>query len=207
MTAPGGQLQKADVRAQESRGPVAVPGVGDHWGVALTLGIITLALGIVLSFRPDATLKFLAVVIAIEFLLSGVLSIVSAVSPGPREPALRVLVALSGIVAVLVGLVCLRAPQQTLALVGLVLGLWWVLQGLVDVVRTLMPGSVSVEPRAWTLLRGLVTAGVGSFVLLNPTMSLKVLLVVVAIWLYATGLLTLVAALAMRSAQRRAHAG
>ena len=204
MTAPGGQLHATDVGTREPGGSVPAPGVGDHWGIVLTFGIVTLGLAVVLSFRPDATLKFLAVVIAIEFLLRGLLNLVGAVRPGPRDSAVRVLLALSGIVAVLVGLVCLRAPQQTLALIGLVLGLWWVLQGLVDVVHALMPGSVSVEPRAWTLLRGLITAGVGAFVLLDPQMSLKVLLVVVALWLYATGLLTVLAALAMRSAQHRA---
>lgn len=198
MTASGGV---AGTTGDQPRG-TAVPAVVDHWGVVLGLGIVTVGLGVVLTFRPDATLRFLAVVVAIEFLLSGLVSIASAVSPGPKDGTLRVLAALSGIIGVLVGLVCLRAPQQTLAVIGLVLGLWWVLRGLVEVVRALMPGSVSPDPRAWLLFSGVVTAGAGLVVLLDPETSLKFLLVLVAVWLYVKGGIAIVAALGMRSAGR-----
>jgi len=177
--------------------------VADHWGLVLGLGILSVLLGIVLSVWPRATLGLLAVLVALQLLASGVLSLVAAIGSGALDRSTRTLVGLSGIVAVLLGLVCLRAPQQTLAVIALLIGLWWVFKGLVDVVRSLAPVATSTTPRLWTLLVGIVTAVAGGFVVLYPEISFSVLLVVVEVWLFAYGFLTIVTAFGMRSAAER----
>src|SRR5688500_14901042 len=52
----------------------------DHWGLVLTYGLITIGLGLVLVLWPDETLKVLAVLIGIQFILTGIFRLVLAVA-------------------------------------------------------------------------------------------------------------------------------
>jgi uncharacterized membrane protein HdeD (DUF308 family) len=176
-----------------------------QWRGPLGLGVATVALGIVLSVWPEATLRVLAVVIAIQLLATGLINMVAALASPTADSAVRVLLVVSGIIAVIVGLVCLRAPQQTVALLGLILGLWWTFKGLIEMVRA-VSGAVT-GARGATFGLGLVTTAAGAFVLLDPHLSFTILLVVVEVWLFAFGFLTIAAALTERSEERRSFSG
>lgn len=173
------------------------------WRPALALGAATVGLGIVLSVWPEATLRVLAVVVAIQLLVTGLVSIVGSALSREADSTTRVLATLSGIVAVLVGLVCLRAPQQTVMLLGLVLGLWWVFKGLAEIIRAVTATTAPSSSRGVTFGIGLVTGAAGAYVLLNPHVTLTILLVVVEVWLFAFGFLTIAAALVERADERR----
>jgi len=190
-------------RAASSRAPADTPSaVADHWGVVLALGILTVALGILLSVWPRATLGLLAVLVSIQLMITGLMSLVSAVSSRTLDRSARALVGLSGIIGVLLSLVLLRAPQQTLVVISLLIGLWWVFKGLVDVVRALAQGSRSGSSWIWDTVVGALTAVVGAVVVLNPQMSFGVLLVIVEVWLFGYGFLTIVSAFGMRAVSR-----
>lgn len=194
----------APTRAAPSRagGMLDAPG---QWRGPLGLGVATVTLGIVLSVWPEATLRVLAVVIAIQLLATGLINMVAALASPTADSAVRVLLVVSGIIAVIVGLVCLRAPQQTVALLGLILGLWWTFKGLIEMVRA-VSGAVT-GARGATFGLGLVTTAAGAFVLLDPHLSFTILLVVVEVWLFAFGFLTIAAALTERSEERRSFSG
>jgi uncharacterized membrane protein HdeD (DUF308 family) len=179
--------------------------LADHWVLLLTLGVVTVGLGIVLSIWPGPTLRLLAVLVSLQLLVTGLVSIVGAVASQTADRGARTITGIAGIVGVLVGLVLLRAPQQTVVVVGLLVGLWWVFKGLVDVVRALSPGgAVAVRPRGWAVAIGLFTAAAGTFVVLNPEVSFTLLLVVVQVWLFGYGFLTILAAVTLRAAEPRA---
>jgi uncharacterized membrane protein HdeD (DUF308 family) len=61
--------------------------------------------------------------------------------------------------------------------------------------------------RGATFGLGLVTTAAGAFVLLDPHLSFTILLVVVEVWLFAFGFLTIAAALTERSEERRSFSG
>jgi uncharacterized membrane protein HdeD (DUF308 family) len=206
MSVPEREESLAVVEESGAPGPVRTSGpsaVADHWGLVLALGILTVGLGIVLSVWPKATLGLLAVLVSLQLMLSGLVSLVSAVGSRTLDRSAKALVGLSGIIAVLLSLVLLRAPQQTLVVVSLLVGVWWVFKGLVDVVRALADGSRSGTPWVWNLAVGGLTAIVGAVVVLNPQMSFGVLLVIVEVWLFGYGFLTIVAAFGMRAAAAR----
>ena len=196
MTAP------TRAAARHTGGLLEAPG---QWRGPLGLGVATVALGIVLSVWPEATLRVLAVVVAIQLLATGLITLVTALAIPAVDSAVRVLLMVSGIIAVIVGLVCLRAPQQTVALLGLILGLWWTFKGLIEMVRA-VTGTVTTA-RGATFGLGLVTTAAGAFVLLDPQLSFTILLVVVEVWLFAFGFLTIAAALTERSEERRTFSG
>jgi uncharacterized membrane protein HdeD (DUF308 family) len=178
--------------------------VADHWGIVLALGVVTIGLGTALAIWPKASVTVLAVLVALQLMASGLVSLVSAVGSRTLDRGARTLVGLSGILAVLLSLVLLRAPQQTLVAVSLLVGLWWVFKGLVDIVSTLAHELQTGEPWLWNATRGALTAVVGAVVVLNPKMSFGLLLVIVQVWLIGYGFLTIVTALGMRSARQGA---
>jgi uncharacterized membrane protein HdeD (DUF308 family) len=77
--------------------------VREAWSVVLALGIVTAGCGLVLTFWPEATLRILALIVAVQLLLTGLAGIVGAVAGGNVDRGVRALVVLSGILSVLLG--------------------------------------------------------------------------------------------------------
>jgi uncharacterized membrane protein HdeD (DUF308 family) len=121
----------------EALTPPPLPGadrIADHWGLVLTYGLVSIGLGLVLAVWPGETLVVCAVLIAIQILVSGVLRIVVAIGARGLDGGVRALHGLIGGLAIIVGLLCLRDPVQTLLVIGILLEVWWVDSGVVDVV-------------------------------------------------------------------------
>ena len=118
-----------------------IPGlqrVADHWGLVVAYGVVTFGLGVLLAAWPGRTLVVCAVIFAIQLLVSGTVRIVTAIASGHIDGWIRALSGLSGAVAVIVGLLCLRDPLQTLLVVGLLLGAWLLVCGMVDLMSALV---------------------------------------------------------------------
>jgi uncharacterized membrane protein HdeD (DUF308 family) len=199
-------MSESDAMSDRSPGsmPEFMTRLSDAWGLVLAYGLLTLGLGIALAVWPGETLKVCAVLIAIQLLASGVLRFIAALA-GKAEGGLRVLMGLSGALAFIVGLIVLRHPLQTLLAIGLILGAWWVLSGVVDIVGAFLspvPGR-----RMWDILSGLVSIVAGGFLLVDPSLSLGVLVLVLSVWLIVTGALTTVAALRLRGLGHARPAG
>jgi len=196
--------------AAATAGPGRVPGYGvgpmadlvDHWGLLLTYGLVTIGLGVVLAAWPDETLKVVAILIGIQLIITGVFRIVLAIASRSLDTSARALVGLFGALALVVGLLCLRDPVQTILAIGIILGVWWLAAGVIDMIGAIRDeGSTR---RGWDLAMGAVTALLGLFLLINPELSLGVLVVVICVWLFAYGFLAVVAALMLRGADRGA---
>ena len=90
--------------------------------------------GILALVFPDITLLALALIAGINLLLLGALSLVDSFSDDGDTGA-RVLAAVLGLLGIMAGLVVMRRPGESLLAVLLVLGIWLVVTGIVDLVR------------------------------------------------------------------------
>ena len=107
-----------------------------------------------------------------------------------------------------VGLLVLRDPVHTLLAMGILLGVWWVVSGVVDVVAALV--SPVAGRWGWDVVTGVVSILAGGFLLVDPHLSLGVLVVVICAWLFLIGGAALVIAFRLRSEQHHqtaAHVG
>lgn len=172
----------------------------DHWGLVLTYGLVTIGFGLVLALWPDETLKVLAVLIGIQFVLTGAFRLVLAVASRSLDGGARAVTGLFGALAIVLGLLCLRSPLQTVLVISMILGVWWLAAGLVDIVGALR--SSESHRRGWDLGLGALSALAGTFLLVNPEVSLGVLVIVTCVWLFSYGFIAVVAALVLRSEQR-----
>ena len=181
-----------------------IPGlqrVADHWGLVVGYGVVTFGLGVLLAAWPGRTLVVCSVIFAIQLLVSGTVRIVTAIASGHIDGWIRALSGLSGAVAVIVGLLCLRDPLQTLLVVGLLLGAWLLVCGMVDLMSALV-GAGSGN-RVWGPIIGLVELVAGAYLMVNPELSLGALVVVSVAWLLSVGTIAVIAGFALRSERGR----
>lgn len=148
----------------------------------ITMGVLTALAGVAILAWPDATIKVIAVVFGLFVLVNGVFRLVSALAAEGPAGGSRVLLALLGVVSILVGILILRHPFQTLAVVTLLLGMYWVVSGVVELVHAL--GSPGIPGRGWAIGAGSVTLIAGIVLLAYTSASVTVL-----VWLAGLELL------------------
>jgi uncharacterized membrane protein HdeD (DUF308 family) len=182
--------------------------VGRHWGWLLASGIITVAAGIVALAWPGITLLVVAIVFGIELVVLGIYRFVAAFGPD-MSPGNRILYALLGVLSLIIGLYALRHVFITLVALALLLGIFWVVNGTVELFAAI--SHREMPHRGWTSVMGILSIIAGLILLAYPGISLVVLSVIVSIWLLVFGIMQISVAWQIRSAghrtsQREAHA-
>jgi uncharacterized membrane protein HdeD (DUF308 family) len=173
--------------------------VGRHWGWALVFGIITVLAGIVALAWPGPTLVVLAVVFGIELVVLGIFRFVAAFGHDGTAGT-RVLYALLGVLSLIVGLYAVRHVLVTLLALALLLGIFWVVNGAVELFAAL--SHREMPHRAWTGVLGAVSVLAGIILLAYPGLSLTVLAVIVSVWLLLFGFMEINVAFRARSARQ-----
>lgn len=102
---------------------------GTYWGLLLLRGVIDLGVGLAAVFWPDITVWVLVVLIGIELLIGGLVSLVTAFRV-PKELEQRSHFMWRGIVSIVGGLILLVWPGQTVMVLAVVLGIYLVVMGL-----------------------------------------------------------------------------
>lgn len=172
--------------------------LADHWGLVLAYGLVTLGLGISMLVWPEETVVVFAVLVSIQLILGGVFRIVTALGMSKyTDGPMRVLVGLTGGVALVVGLLVLREPLQSVVVLGMILGVWWLIVGVIDVITAFV--SPSGRGRGWDITIGVISMLAGGFLIVYTDVSLTFLVVFVGIWLVLAGALATFAAFRLRS--------
>jgi uncharacterized membrane protein HdeD (DUF308 family) len=180
------------------RPPPAVLLMITSWQATLILGLITLVLGVIVTAHPNGSLNVLAVLIGIAALVLGLFHLIRAFDRTARH---RAWLGTAGLVFVLLGVVLIRHLHLTLALIGLLVGLTWIVQGIAGLMSAVTGPR---EGAVWWGVFGALSLIAGIVVIASPEASVTVLAVLVGIWLLVMGLLEIVAALILQHAQSTA---
>ena len=185
---------------QEMMDPLGI--VGRHWAWALAFGVLTAILGILVVVWPHISLLVATIFFAIQLIISAVFRFVWAFAAPVAEGWARVLMVIVAILSLIAGLFLLRDPVLGVFLLGLVLGIYWVSTGIVDVLTAI---GYRELPRRWLIvLTGVLAIVAGIIVVANPVTSLLFLAWVLGIWLVLFGIITIVRAIMLRGAARPA---
>jgi|SRR4029453_1283650 uncharacterized membrane protein HdeD (DUF308 family) len=171
-------------------------GIGRHWGWVLAFGIVTLVLGLLVLAWPDRTVVVIAVLFGLQLVLAGIFRFVAALASDDESGGTRVLLALLGVLSFIVGLYALRHVLVTVAALALLLGIFWIVHGAVEVFAAL--SHRTMRSRGWTIFMGLLSIVAGVVVLVYPGISLVTLAVVLGIWLLVFGVMEIVLAFRLR---------
>jgi uncharacterized membrane protein HdeD (DUF308 family) len=154
-------------------------------GMAIALGLVTLVLGILVIAWPGETLLVVAVLVGIQLLVAGIFRLIAAFMQRDAHWGGRLLYLAGGLLTVIAGILCLRSPFLTISVIALILGLTWVVSGVIEIFQAFGPHRPSW---LWRLVSGCVTTLAGIVVLAFPVTSLVglawfvgVLLVVIAV--------------------------
>ena len=171
--------------------------VGRHWGWVLGFGIVTFVLGILALAWPGRTLIVVAIVFGAQLVIMGIFRFVSAFASSDLTGGTRVLLALLGVLSLIIGLYAVRHILVTLLALALLLGIFWVVNGAVELFSAL--SHRGMQGRGWTAFMGILSVVSGVIVLAYPGISLRVLAVVLSIWLLVYGVMLILLAAQIRS--------
>ena len=177
--------------------------VGRHWGWVLGFGIVTFVLGILALAWPGRTLIAVAVVFGAQLVVMGIFRFVSAFASADLTGGTRVLLALLGVLSLIIGLYAVRHVLVTLLALALLLGIFWVVNGTIELFSAL--SHREMQGRGWTAFMGLLSIASGIIVLAYPGISLRVLAVVLSIWLLVYGVMLILLAFQVRPPAGLSH--
>ena len=181
----------ADVLARASR----------HWGWMMAFGIISLLAGVTVLVWPGRTLIVVAVLFGVQLVVTGIFRFVAAFASEDLTGGTRVLLAVLGVLSLIIGLYAVRHVLVTLLALALLLGIYWIVNGAVELFMAL--SARGVAGRGWTVVTGVISVLAGLLVLVYPAISLLTLVVVLSAWLLVLGLMEITLAIRARSAGRR----
>jgi uncharacterized membrane protein HdeD (DUF308 family) len=171
--------------------------VGKHWGWFLAFGILTVALGVAVLIWPGHTLVAVAVLIGVQLIIAGIFRFVAAFA-FDLSGGTRVLLAVLGVFSLIIGLYAVRHILITLLALTLVLGIFWIVNGVVEVFTAL--SHKELANRGWTGFMGALSIVAGIIVLLWPALTLLALAIVIGVWLLIFGFMEITLAFRVRTA-------
>ena len=171
---------------------VADVGASRWWWVAY--GVLSILAGIAAMAWPGVTLLALAVLLAVQLFVLGIFRVVAAFAVPDTSTGMRVLAIVVGILSVIVGVICLRSPLQTIVVLTLVLGAFWLVHGLVEIVTGI--AGRGDRGRAWTIVGGVIGVLGGIVVLSAPVTSAVALAWVLGVLLVVHGIVAVVSGFA-----------
>jgi uncharacterized membrane protein HdeD (DUF308 family) len=163
------------------------------WQATVFLGVLTLILGVIVSFHPTGSLNVLAVLLGVLMILSGIFHLIRVFDP---EELHRVWLGVAGLLFIVIGVVLIRHLHLTRSIIGLIIGITWIVQGLAALIGGISGGVR--EGRAWWITFGIVSLIAGIVVAATPASSLNVLAVLLGIWFVIMGIFEIIGGFLLR---------
>ena len=159
--------------------------VGKAWWWPAIFGVVSIVAGLLALAWPGRTLLVLAVLFGIELIFWGIYRLVGAIAFGDESGGARVLWAIMGVLSLLIGFYSLRHIVITLLSLGLLLGIFWLVDGIGLVVSA--AEHRGMPSRGLSLLSGVLGIIAGLILLFWPGLSLLTLALLAGIWLLVVG--------------------
>lgn len=157
------------------------------------IGLAAVVAGATLLIIPGKTLQFLAVVLGIYFIVSGIIRAVTAIVSPALPAGWRVLDVMIGVLLTIGGIIFIEnsaaSAAMTVLFVTLMVGIGWILEGVMALV-----GSWSAPQSGWAIFAGVLSVVAGIIVLFMPMQSSIVIIIFTAISLLVLGAASLVRA-------------
>ena len=170
------------------------------WWLPLVFGVAALGVGIFFVVSPHETLSTFTAIAGIFVLVDGVIAIIVSIF-GSGES--RGMLALMGVLSAIAGLILIKKPFETLVVFTLIVGVWFVVAGIVRAVSAFDSG----EARGGNLLIALLDLVAGAVILAWPDLSLATLAVIIGIVLIVRGALFIAAGWQLRTLDRALGTG
>jgi uncharacterized membrane protein HdeD (DUF308 family) len=179
------------------------PRLDTNWWVPLIFGLISVGLGIWLFLYPNVAVQTVAIILAIDIIIFGVVLIMAGFALGSGV-AVTILLVIAGVLSIVAGSMLLVAPQlQRADTVVFVAGLFFLFTGVIETVSSLFN---RVEGWGWTLLAGVLSIVAGILVLNNEIVGAITIAFLFASWMIVMGVVRIAMAFQMRAGEKEVNA-
>jgi len=168
-------------------------GVIGAWQTTVIVGVATVIIGLIVSFHPSATLNVIAVLLGLLMIVSGLYHLIRMFSSAESH---RLWLGISGLLFIVLGVVLIRHLHLTVAIIGLIVGISWIVQGLSALAGGAAAGSRA--GRGWWIVFGIISLIGGIVIVAVPVASVTALAVLVGIWFIVEGLAEIAGGLMLR---------
>jgi uncharacterized membrane protein HdeD (DUF308 family) len=174
------------------------------WWLVMLFGLAVFCVGAFFVISPHETLSTFTVIAGIFLLVDGLLAILGSIFTRSEG---RGLLAMIGVLSVIAGLVLIKKPFDTLVVFVLILGVWFIVAGVVRFVEAIG----ELDRRAANMGVAILDMIAGIVILSWPSLGLATLAVIIGIVLLLRGAVFIAAAWEMRrlghdlDAELRAH--
>lgn len=187
--------QVPEVSAAEGSGMPGVP-----WWLVVGVGVLGIIASILALVWPGKTLLLVALTFGIFLLFVGVQDLAAAFNTKGASGGARIFFALLGVISIVVGVILIIHPAESLLTAAWVLGLWFAISGAVQ----LLQAFSHPEGRGFNIAFGLLGIVAGVVVLVNPGVGVVTLVWIVSISFMIRGLVAIAVGLALKKAQAAA---
>ena len=135
------------------------------WGAILE-SLITLILGILIVAWPETTIKVVAYVVGVYFIIKGAYQVINYfIVKGQNDFFNNNL--LSGVVALLIGLALLMIGEEIINVFRIIIGIWLIYEALVRINTSIKLHTANIPAWKYTLILALMMLVVGVFITFN----------------------------------------
>ena len=174
------------------------------WKFAMVWGVLTVALGALILAWPGTSILVASTLFGVYLLLSGFAGVAMAFTL-PESAGMRILLFISGVVSVILALLCFRnfGDPAPILLLSIWIGIGFIFQGVSEVAVSI--GEKNLPGRGWYAVLGIISVIAGFVVLVWPFDSIVVLVLVTGVWLVVMGVVQIVQAFQIRKDAKTAR--
>lgn len=182
-----------------------VASLARNWWVFLLRGIVAILFGVLTALMPSITLTLLVLLFGAYAIVEGGFNVIAAFRRRKGE-RLWWLLLLEGLVSIAAGVVAFIVPGLTALMLVLVIGAWAIITGVLEIVAAILLRK-QIKGEWWLALSGALSLVFGVLVLLWPGAGALALVLWIAAYSIAFGVLLLALAFRLRGVRERLPGG
>jgi uncharacterized membrane protein HdeD (DUF308 family) len=170
------------------------------WWLEFLIGTLFLILGFIVLSYDAQSLTTVSVLLGISFLFTGFAWVVI----GASQRDMRWWFLIGGALALVAGIVAFAYPDETITVLGLLLGWFLLVAGLIDIVVSLM--NREVEHWWFGLIQGLIMLVLGVWAVGEDDRSVFLVLTLAGLYLVIRGIGAIIGAFMLRKVRKELQA-
>jgi uncharacterized membrane protein HdeD (DUF308 family) len=190
-------MNDSEVRTMSTTAGQELRPLTSLWWLLSLFGVAALGVGVFFVVSPHETLSTFTAIAGIFVLVDGIIAVVVSIF-GSGES--RGMLALMGVLSAIAGLILIKKPFETLVVFTLIVGVWFVVAGIVRLVSAF----ASREARSGNIVIALLDLAAGAVILAWPDLGLATLAVIIGIGLIVRGVLFVASGWQLRTLDRAA---
>jgi len=188
----------SDVTSASSAADIGT--IARKWWLIALFGVVTLAFGVVLTFKPGKSVHTIAIIFGIWLLILGAFRLIEAIGATGERLGFFVV----GLLAILIAIILLHHTTTTVAVVGFIVGIFWTIGGISQLLYGL---SANFGKVSWPVVAlGVVGTVIGILCLVYPSLSLSIICVIIGLGLIVHGLVEIIAGFDVRNLRTASEA-